>query len=65
MVTQGHGPGARGCPVGDVRLLHRDKVLACAAGALYLPPLFRRMVKFRSLYDGVTIHNTHTNVAVR
>ncbi len=65
MVTQGYGPQQKGLCVGDVRFVSRDKVVACGAGCVFVPPLCRRLVKFRTLLDGVVIQNLHSNVAAR
>jgi len=65
MVTQGYGAQQRGVPVGDIRFIGKEKLIACAQGSLFVPPLARRIVKYRALLDGLVIQNLHSNVAAR
>jgi hypothetical protein len=46
-------------------LLSRDRVIAAPSGALFMTPFFRKLIKFKSLVDGVVIQTIHTFVASR
>ena len=51
--------------VGDLRLLSRDRIIACPAGCMLVPPSFKRVVKFRALADGLVFHSIHSFVGTR
>jgi hypothetical protein len=51
--------------IGDIRLVSRDKIIVCSQGNVFIPPLCRRMIKYRCLYDGICIQNQHATVAER
>lgn len=56
---------AKGLPVGDVRLISRDKIVASPAGTALLPPSLRRILRYRQMVDGFSLLTTHTFVGTR
>ena len=34
-------------------------------GSVFIPPTFKKIIKFRAIADGLTIQNTHTFVGTR
>lgn len=52
-----------GSPVGDVRLVGRDRVVAVPKGCALLPPRFGRFIRFGKSSGGISIHAVHSPTA--
>lgn len=51
--------------VGDLRLLSRDRNVACPVGCILIPPTFKKVIKFRALADGLVFQSIHSFVGTR
>ena len=48
-----------GSPVGDIRLIGRDRLVAVPKGCILLPPRFNKFIRYGKSGGGVSIHNVH------
>lgn len=55
----GEGPSG---PVGDMRLLSKDRLVAVPMGSLLLSPGFKRVVRFGNTSGGISIHNISSSI---
>ncbi|KAJ1421572.1 BEACH domain-containing protein [Ochromonadaceae sp. CCMP2298] len=57
-------PGnVRGLPVGDVRIVRGDRLVAVPSGSALVPPLFRRAVRIGPYAGAVSMHSIHPALA--
>jgi WD40 repeat protein len=47
-------------PVGDIRLVSRDRIIACPVGSVFLPPSGKKIIRYRTLTDGLVFQTIHT-----
>jgi len=62
-----HGSGAANegpsGPVGDMRLLSKDRLVAVPIGSILLSPSFKRVVRFGNTSGGISIHNISGSIS--